>query len=60
MRPKKVILCIDHHEQDLSVLSFMLSTNGYRVLAATGAAQALELFAGQVVDLVLADCSTPH
>lgn len=60
MRPKKVILCVDHHEQDLSVLSFMLSTNGYRVLAATAHAQALELFAENNVDLVLADCSSTH
>lgn len=60
MRPKKVILCVDHHEQDLSVLSFMLSINGYRVLAAASHAQALELFAGQAVDLVLADCSNTH
>jgi len=35
MRPKKVILCVDDNEQDLSVLKFMLVTNGYRVVAAT-------------------------
>ncbi len=35
MRPKKVILCVDDNEQELSVLKFMLVTNGYRVLAAT-------------------------
>lgn len=57
MRPKKIILCVDDNEQDLSVLSFMLSTNGYRVLAATGAPQAIELFAANPVDLVLADSS---
>ncbi len=34
MRPKKVILCVDDNEQELSVLKFMLTTNGYRVLAA--------------------------
>lgn len=57
MRPKKVILCIDDNEQDLSVLSFMLSTNGYRVLSATSGAQALEMFSANLVDLVLADSS---
>jgi len=33
----------------------MLSTNGYRVLAATTGQEAISLFAGTQVDLVLAD-----
>ena len=37
MRPKKVILCVDDNEQELSVLKFMLTTNGYRVLSARAA-----------------------
>ena len=41
MRPKKVILCVDDNEQDLSVLKFMLSTNGYRVLSASNGLEAL-------------------
>lgn len=60
MRPKKIILCVDDNEQDLSVTSFMLSTNGYRVLSATSAAQAMELFNENAVDLVLADYSLPQ
>jgi DNA-binding response OmpR family regulator len=60
MRPKKVILCVDENEQDLSVLSFMLSTNGYRVLSATKAREAEELFGENQVDLVLADFSRPN
>ena len=59
MRPKKVILCIDDNEQELSVLSFMLSTNGYRVLAATSARDAEDQFCDNQVDLVLADFSRP-
>jgi two-component system, OmpR family, response regulator CpxR len=55
MRPKKVILCVNDNEQELSVTSFMLSTNGYRVLAATTGQEAISLFAGTQVDLVLAD-----
>lgn len=55
MRPKKVILCVNHNEQELSVLKFMLSTNGYRVFAATSEQEAIGLFAGAQVDLVLAD-----
>lgn len=60
MRPKKVILCVDENEHELSVLSFMLSTNGYRVLSATKAREAEELFADNQVDLVLADFSRPN
>lgn len=60
MRPKKVILCVDDNEQDLSVLKFLLSTHGYRVLAATSGPQAVELFAETAVDLVLADCEMPQ
>ena len=55
MRPKKIILCVDSNEQELSVVSFMLSTNGYKVLSATTAAEAEDLFGEHAVDLVLAD-----
>src|SRR3974377_619904 len=60
MRPKKVILCVDDNEQDLSVLKFMLVTNGYRVLAATSGQDAIALFADNQVDLVLADHAMPQ
>ncbi|MGC9157530.1 MAG: response regulator [Terracidiphilus sp.] len=60
MRPKKIILCIDDNEQDLSVLKFMLATNGYRVVAATSGQQAIGIFADTPVDLVLADYAMPQ
>ncbi len=60
MRPKKIILCVDDNEQDLSVLKFMLSTNGYRVVSATSGQEAIGVFADLPVDLVLADCSMPQ
>ena len=60
MRPKKVILCVDSNEQDLSVLKFMLTTNGYRVLAATTGEEAIALFGDNLVDLVLANFSMPQ
>lgn len=59
MRPKKVILCVDDSEQDLSVLKFMLSTNGYRVLSATNGQEAVSVFSENMVDLVLSDFSMP-
>ncbi|MDE3186880.1 MAG: response regulator [Acidobacteriota bacterium] len=60
MRPKKVILCVDDNEQDLSVLKFMLSTNGYRVLSANSGQEAVSIFAENLVDLVLADFFMPQ
>lgn len=60
MRPKKVILCVDDNEQELSVLKFMLSTNGYRVLSASNGREAMEIFAETAVDLVLSDYAMPQ
>jgi CheY-like chemotaxis protein len=60
MRPKKVILCVDDNEQDLSVLKFMLTTNGYRVVSASNGQEAIDLFAKTAVDLVLADFGLPQ
>lgn len=60
MRPKKIILCVDDNEQELSVLKFMLSTNGYRVLSASNAREAIDIFADTPVDLVLSDYAMPQ
>ncbi|MGB8260502.1 MAG: response regulator [Terracidiphilus sp.] len=60
MRPKKIILCVDDNEQELSILKFMLITHGYRVVAATSAQEALALFSELQVDLVLADFEMPQ
>lgn len=60
MRPKKVILVVDDNEQDLSVLTFMLATNGYRVLSSCTGQDAIGAFAENQVDLVLADYAMPQ
>jgi CheY-like chemotaxis protein len=60
MRPKKIILCVDDNEQDLSILKFMLSTNGYRVVSASNGADAIDIFADLNVDLVLSDYAMPQ
>ncbi len=61
MRPKKVILCVDDNEQELSVLKFMLATNGYRVLAASNGQEAIAVFSTTPqIDLVLADTHMPQ
>lgn len=59
MKPKRTILCVDDHEQSLSIRKVMLETRGYRVLTATTAEQALEIFAQGGVDLVLTDLVMP-
>jgi CheY-like chemotaxis protein len=59
MRPKKIILCVDDNEQELTVLKFMLSTNGYTVLSATTGQEALAIFSEAQVDLVLACLAMP-
>lgn len=60
MRPKKIILCVDDNEQELSVTKFILNTNGYKVVSATTAQEAIAIFAETQVDLVLADHSMPQ
>ena len=60
MRPKKIILCVDDNEQELSVLKFMLATNGYRVVSALTGQEAIGIFAEIPVDLVLADFAMPQ
>jgi two-component system, OmpR family, response regulator CpxR len=60
MRPKKVILCVDDNEQELSVLKFMLATNGYKVISASTGQEAIGVFAVNQVDLVLADYNMPQ
>ncbi|MGD0786364.1 MAG: response regulator [Terracidiphilus sp.] len=60
MRPKKVILCVDDNEQELSVLKFMLATNGYRVVSASSGQEAIGIFSEMQVDLVLADYAMPQ
>ena len=60
MRPKKVILCVDDNEQNLSVLKFTLETHGFRAITATNGYQAISLFINNTVDLVLADHSMPN
>jgi len=60
MRPKKIILCVDDNEQELSVLKFMLATNGYRVVTAGNGQQAIEIFSETPVDLALVDYAMPQ
>ena len=53
MRPKKVLLCVMPDPVMLSTLSFMLTTNGYRVLNANTVVEAMVKFNGCRSDLLL-------
>ena len=59
MRPKKIILCVDDDEQNLSELAFVLHLAGYNVKKAANANEAIEFFAQFAVDLVLTDFRMP-
>lgn len=59
MKPKRTILCVDDNESSLSIRKVMLETRGYRVLAATDGASALEIFKQGGIDLVLTDLVMP-
>ena len=55
MKPKRTILCVDDNESSLSIRKVMLETRGYRVLACTDAATALETFRKGGIDLLLTE-----
>ena len=59
MKAKKTILCVDDHEQSLSIRKLILETRGYRVIDCTSGEQALEAFRAGSVDLVLTDLVMP-
>jgi two-component system response regulator CpxR len=59
MKPKRTILCVDNNEQSLSIRKIMLETRGYRVVACSGSAEALERFQRGGVDLVMTDLIVP-
>lgn len=52
MRPKKIILCVDPDEIALSIVTYMLETNGYRTIKATCLADALTALTEFPVELV--------
>jgi CheY-like chemotaxis protein len=55
MKVKKTILCVDDHEQSLSIRKLMLETRGYRVIVCTTGEEACEVFRRGGIDLVLTD-----
>jgi two-component system response regulator CpxR len=55
MKPKRTILCVDEDERSLSIRKVMLETRGYRVVACSEAARAVDLMKAGGIDLVLAD-----
>jgi CheY-like chemotaxis protein len=59
MRPKKKILLLSLSESRLSLLAFMLRTNGYSVTSESVIDEARELLATQPFDALLCDLPLP-
>jgi CheY-like chemotaxis protein len=55
MRPKKKILLVGASEDRLSILQFMLVTNGFAVASVIGAAAAVEQLHAESYDLLFCD-----
>jgi CheY-like chemotaxis protein len=55
MRPKKKILLVGASKDRLSILKFMLHTNGYAVTEVLGAEEAVEQLRAQTYDLLFCD-----
>jgi DNA-binding response OmpR family regulator len=58
MTVKKTILCVDD-EQNLSIQKLTLETRGYRVVQCSTAVEAMRVFSGGAVDLVLSNVDLP-
>ncbi len=59
MDPKRVILCVDDEEVNVTLLEALLEPRGYGVLKAFSGEAALHLLAERRVDLVLLDVMMP-
>jgi len=59
-RRSPTILCVDDEQTIQSLLEFMLVPAGFKVVIACNGRQALEVLAGQPVDLVLSDVVMPE
>lgn len=53
------ILCVDDEENQLILRKLMLERAGYRVVTCNSAAQAIELFRSETIDLVIVDYYMP-
>src|SRR5713226_5054641 len=56
---RSTVLAIDSHEGNRAALGDLLEKDGYRVLSAAGAAEALDILHRISVDLVILDMSLP-
>lgn len=53
------ILCVDDEENQLILRKLLLERAGYRVLTSNSAADAIELFRSEAIDLVIVDYYMP-
>jgi CheY-like chemotaxis protein len=59
-RPKPLLLCVDDIGPALSLRKLMLQSNGFEVLTAHDAAEALMLFGCKAIEIVVADHLLGH
>ena len=59
MRPHSTILIVDDDHNVLEVLNARLSSHGFRVLQATGSAEALDIIKKSPIDLMISDVKMP-
>jgi putative nucleotidyltransferase with HDIG domain len=57
--PPRALLCVDDEPNILSALKRLFRSSGYKVLTAESGASALELLAGEPVDLIISDMRMP-
>ena len=57
---KKTVLCVDDEPNILLALKRMLMLNGYQVLTAESGAAALDVLAGNSVDVIISDMHMPE
>ena len=63
MRPKKVILLVDHNPDSFSLRKFLIETRGYRVLGSESAYDALDIVKASepfAIDLAIVECLLPR
>ncbi len=56
---KKTIVVVDDFENTLFVVEFTLKNNGYNVLKASNGEDALKIFDGKDIDLLVTDLNMP-
>ena len=58
--PKRIILCVDDHENGLFARKLLLEEEGYKVLTASNGQEGWRLFMSHSIDAVVLDYQMPE